>query len=107
MVGHTGMLDAAVKAVETLDRNVARLIEFARKNDYEILLTADHGNCEEMGSPDAPKTSHTTNFVPCWHIVGGEARPLKVEFGTLANLAPSILTILGIEKPTAMTESLI
>ena len=107
MVGHTGSISAAVQAVETLDRNVARLVDFAQKNGYEILLTADHGNCEEMGSPDAPKTSHTTNFVPCWHIVGGEAKQLKKDTGTLANLAPSILSIIGVKKPDAMEESLV
>lgn len=80
MVGHTGLIDAAKKAVETLDKNVKKLIEFAKINDYHMLLTADHGNCEEMGSQSEPKTSHTTNYVPCWYIVDGEVIPLKKEF---------------------------
>ena len=107
MVGHTGSISATVQAVETLDQNVSRLVEFAKENGYEVLLTADHGNCEEMGSADAPKTSHTTNFVPCWHIVDGVAIAPKMEVGTLANLAPSMLAILGTQKPVGMVESLV
>ncbi len=106
MVGHTGILSAAVQAVETLDRNIARLIEFARIYEYDILLTADHGNCEEMGTTKEPKTSHTTNLVPCWHIVDGRVIPLQSDSGTLANLAPTILSILDIEKPACMIECL-
>ena len=107
MVGHTGSLTAAIAAVESLEQNVAKLLTFAQTHGYEILLTADHGNCEEMGTSEAPKTSHTTNLVPCWHIVDGTAQAMAKNTGTLANIAPSVLTILGIKKPNIMEESLI
>ena len=106
MVGHTGFIDAAKKAVESLDTNIKQLISFAKENNYEILLTADHGNCEEMWSPEEPKTSHTTNFVPCWHIVDGEVRAMQKNIWTLANIAPTMLQILRIQKPEIMTDSL-
>lgn len=64
LVGHTGDIEAAITAMETVDRNVGRLVDAVKDTDYVMLLTADHGNCEEMGSSDDPSTSHTTNPVP-------------------------------------------
>ncbi|MFB6209805.1 MAG: 2,3-bisphosphoglycerate-independent phosphoglycerate mutase [Candidatus Nanohaloarchaea archaeon] len=64
LVGHTGEMEAAIKAVETVDRNVGRLMKKVEDTDYIMLVTADHGNCEDMGSPENPNTSHTTNRVP-------------------------------------------
>ncbi|MFB6100341.1 MAG: 2,3-bisphosphoglycerate-independent phosphoglycerate mutase [Candidatus Nanohalobium sp.] len=64
LVGHTGELDAAVTAVETVDGNIGRLVEKVRETDYEMLVTADHGNCENMGTEEGPNTSHTLNRVP-------------------------------------------
>lgn len=64
LVGHTGELDAAITAVETVDRNIGRLVEKVEETDYEMLITADHGNCEDMGNEENPNTSHTLNKVP-------------------------------------------
>jgi 2,3-bisphosphoglycerate-independent phosphoglycerate mutase len=64
LVGHTGDLGAAVKAVEKVDKNVGGIVEAAQENDYKVLLTADHGNCEDMGTENSPSTSHTLNRVP-------------------------------------------
>jgi 2,3-bisphosphoglycerate-independent phosphoglycerate mutase len=64
LVGHTGDLEAAVKAVEKVDENMGRIVEAAQENGYNILVTADHGNCEDMGTEDSPNTSHTLNRVP-------------------------------------------
>ena len=64
LVGHTGDMEATVKAVETVDRNIGRLVEKIEETDYSMLLTADHGNCEDMGNEENPNTSHTLNPVP-------------------------------------------
>lgn len=64
LVGHTGDLDAAITAVETVDRNIGRLVEKVKDTDYSMLITADHGNCEDMGTEESPNTSHTLNPVP-------------------------------------------
>jgi len=64
LVGHTGDMEATITAVETVDRNIGRLVEKVRDTDYRMLITADHGNCEDMGSEDAPNTSHSLNPVP-------------------------------------------
>ncbi|MFB6241986.1 MAG: 2,3-bisphosphoglycerate-independent phosphoglycerate mutase [Candidatus Nanosalina sp.] len=64
LVGHTGDLEAAIRAVETVDRNIGRLEERVKETDYTMLVTADHGNCEDMGTEDSPNTSHTLNQVP-------------------------------------------
>ena len=64
LVGHTGELDAAIEAVETVDRNIGRLVEKVKDTDYVMLVTADHGNCEDMGTEESPNTSHTLNPVP-------------------------------------------
>lgn len=106
MVGHTGIFDAAVKAVETVDRCAGRVIERARELGYTVLVTADHGNAEEMRAEDgSPMTAHTTNRVP--FAVVGQRCTLR-EGGRLADIAPTVLELLGVPKPSAMTgESLL
>ncbi len=94
MVGHTGNLKAAVKAVEIMDREISRIV---KTFPGIIFITADHGNCEEMKGKYV--TSHTTNKVPLI-IVNGEG---KLKKGGLADLAPTILKVMGIEKPKEMT----
>ena len=108
MVGHTGDFDAAVKAVETVDTCVGKIAEKAIANNVTMLLTADHGNAECMVDPVTGNkfTAHTTNPVPFLLINGGTAE-LK-ETGALCDVAPTILSVLGIRQPEEMTgESLL
>jgi 2,3-bisphosphoglycerate-independent phosphoglycerate mutase len=108
MVGHTGIMPAALKMMSKLDDIAQQLIKLSKDFDVDILLTADHGNCEEMGTPELPKTSHTTNPVPFWYIKAGEVQGNIKEKGALYDFAPTILALFGIEKPAEMTgESLI
>jgi 2,3-bisphosphoglycerate-independent phosphoglycerate mutase len=100
MVGHTGVFDAAVKAVETVDTCVGRVVDATLKMGGIAMITADHGNCEQMLQDDgvSPMTAHTTNLVPfilCG--AGSELRP-----GRLADIAPTILDVLGLEQPADM-----
>jgi 2,3-bisphosphoglycerate-independent phosphoglycerate mutase len=103
MVGHTGKMDAAIKAVETLDKQVGRIFEVAEAHRYSVIMTADHGNCEAMmdETNHAPHTQHTTNPVPCL-IMDEEYWQLADDCG-LSNVAPTILQLMGIDKPAAMT----
>ena len=102
MVGHTGKLDAAIKAVEVIDSCLQKIVVAINKIGGQILLTADHGNIEQMVDPvtKQPHTAHTTNFVPLVYI-GGQ-KPLQAG-GSLADIAPTMLSILGIEQPKEMT----
>ena len=107
MVGHTGNLEAAIKAVETIDECVGKVVEAIRKNDGVMLITADHGNCEQMldYKTGEPHTAHTTNPVPLI-LVGKD--DVKLREGKLADLAPTMLDLMGLEKPEEMTgESII
>ena len=106
MVGHTGVFDAAVKAVEAVDTCVGRVVEATRKMGGVALITADHGNADRMLDTDgSPFTAHTTNLVP--FCVVGVPCTLK-ETGRLADIAPTMLDILGKDKPAEMDgESLI
>ena len=107
MVGHTGIMDAAVKACETVDRCLAQIIPAINEAGGIAFVTADHGNVEKMFDPalNEPHTAHTSNRVP--FIVCREGYSLR-ESGTLADIAPTMLDIMGIEKPAEMTgESLI
>ena len=105
MVGHTGVLPAAIKAVETVDECVGTIAAAVREMGGTLLVTADHGNADCMRSPDGqPHTAHTTNPVPLI-LVGADA---KLRPGRLADLAPTLLDLMGCEKPAEMTgESLI
>ncbi len=104
MVGHSGVLAAAVKAVETVDTCLTRVLAAADTAGATLLVTADHGNCELMIDPETggPHTAHTTNPVP-FLIVGADARgPLRAG-GSLRDVGPTILHLLGIEPPAEMT----
>ena len=106
MVGHTGNLDAAVKAIETIDECVGKVAKAVEKVGGVLLITADHGNAEQMVDykTGEPHTAHTTNVVPLV-LIGKDA---KLKEGRLADLIPTMLEIMGIEKPQEMTgESLI
>lgn len=101
MVGHTGVLEAAIKACEAVDRCVAQVVDAALKNGYTTLVIADHGNCETMKNPDgSPHTAHTTNPVPLI-LVDPELK--TIHSGVLGDVAPTILELMGIEKPEVMT----
>lgn len=101
MVGHTGVMEAAIKACEAVDECVKDVVTAALKNDYTTLLIADHGNCETMVNPDGtPHTAHTTNPVPII-LIDNELKSIKD--GVLGDLAPTILKLLDIEKPEEMT----
>ena len=107
MVGHTGVLEAAIKAIETIDECVGKVIEAVNNQDGVLLITADHGNAEQMidYKTGEPHTAHTTNPVPLI-LVGMENAKLRE--GRLADLAPTMLDIMNLEKPAEMTgESLI
>jgi 2,3-bisphosphoglycerate-independent phosphoglycerate mutase len=103
MVGHTGSLPAAIKAVETVDTSLGRIAEAIEKAGGALLVTADHGNCELMRDPDTggPHTAHTTNPVPLL-LVGGRNRGLVAQ-GRLADLAPTLLELMELPKPKEMT----
>ena len=103
MVGHTGDLDAAIRAVETVDRCVGILAKAVTESDGQMLLTADHGNCEIMWdqAQASPHTAHTANPVPLI-LVNGNANTC-LSAGRLADLAPSILDMMGIAQPDRMT----
>lgn len=103
MVGHTGVFDAAVIACETVDSCTKSIVEKALENNYTTIIIADHGNSETMLNPDGtPNTAHTTNPVP---IIIVDPNIKSVENGILANIAPTILKLMGIEKPNIMTEN--
>ncbi|CAG0954551.1 2,3-bisphosphoglycerate-independent phosphoglycerate mutase [Myxococcaceae bacterium] len=104
MVGHTGVLAAAIEAVETIDVCLARVTEAVLARGGCVLVTADHGNCEQMIDPETggPHTAHTTNPVPIWWITN-DARGRTLRDGTLADLAPTILELLGLPRPVEMT----
>ena len=103
MVGHTGSLPAAIKAVETVDAGLGRIADAIEKVGGALLVTADHGNSELMRDPETggPHTAHTTNPVPLM-LVGGRNRGLVAE-GRLADLAPTLLELMELPKPKEMT----
>jgi 2,3-bisphosphoglycerate-independent phosphoglycerate mutase len=104
MVGHTGVLPAAVKAVETIDACLERVAEVVLARGGELLVTADHGNCELMVDPATgePHTAHTTNPVPIWWITR-DPRGRRLRDGGLADVAPTVLELLGLPVPAEMT----
>ena len=107
MVGHTGSIDATIKALEAIDECVQKVVDAINEKEGVLLITADHGNSEQMidYKTGEPHTAHTTNPVPL-AILGLKNKKLKE--GRLADLAPTMLDIMGLEKPEEMTgESLI
>ncbi|HCC07726.1 MAG TPA: 2,3-bisphosphoglycerate-independent phosphoglycerate mutase [Clostridiales bacterium] len=103
MVGHSGMFEATVKAVEAVDKCVGRVYDAVIKKDSQMLICADHGNAEEMTYQDgSPDTAHTTNFVPLV-LVNFEKNAIIREDGKLCDIAPTILEMMAIEKPAEMT----
>jgi len=102
MVGHTGVLAAAIKAVETVDTGLGRIAEAIRRQGGALLVTADHGNCELMKDPETggPQTAHTTNPVPVILLGGGTK---TIQDGRLADLAPTLLELMGLPQPPEMT----
>ncbi|WP_022851053.1 2,3-bisphosphoglycerate-independent phosphoglycerate mutase [Limisalsivibrio acetivorans] len=108
MVGHSGVEEAAVAACAAVDKNLGRVMEIAERTGSILVVTADHGNCEQMWDfeNDQPHTAHTLNPVP-FAVYNHECR-IKDKRGKLADIAPTLLDMLGIEKPEAMTgESLL
>ena len=102
MVGHTAVRNAVVKAVETVDECVGKVIDWANEHDATLLVTADHGNAEEiLDENDRPFTAHTTNLVP--FCINKKGLKLVQEEGKLADIAPTIIDLLGEEKPAEMT----
>ena len=106
MVGHTGVLGAAVKAVETIDNCLASITKVILEQDGQILITADHGNCELMREPETgePHTAHTTNPVPIyWIATESDRQGRHLESGGLADIAPTLLALLGLPVPGEMS----
>ena len=103
MVGHTGVLPAVIRAVETVDDCLARIVASAERAGTTLLVTADHGNCEVMIDPETggPHTAHTTNPVP-FVMLGDGARPLR-SGGALCDVGPTVLDLLGLVPPSEMT----
>jgi 2,3-bisphosphoglycerate-independent phosphoglycerate mutase len=102
MVGHTGIMSAAIQACEAVDKCVEKVITAALANNYTTIVIADHGNCETMINPDgSPNTAHTTNPVP---IILVDKELKQIQNGVLGDIAPTILELMGIEKPAVMTQ---
>jgi 2,3-bisphosphoglycerate-independent phosphoglycerate mutase len=104
MVGHTGVLDAAVKAVETIDSCLERLSTAVLEQGGQVLITADHGNCELMVDPETgePHTAHTTNPVPIYWVTP-EPTSHRLHNGSLADLAPTVLALMQLPVPKEMS----
>jgi 2,3-bisphosphoglycerate-independent phosphoglycerate mutase len=104
MVGHTGIYDAAIKAVEAVDACLGKVIAAAQSVGGDILITADHGNCEQMRDYDAnqPHTQHTTEKVPLVYV-GNKALEFGLNDGTLSDIAPTMLELMELEQPAEMT----
>ncbi len=110
MVGHTGVLDAAIHAVEAVDAGVGRIVEAVRGKLGAVLITADHGNCELMKDPATgrPHTAHTTNPVPLLYVHDADVHARIRSGGRICDVAPTMLELLGLPKPKVMTgESLL
>lgn len=107
MVGHTGVFEAAVKAVETVDNCVKRLVTTALEHDYDLIIIADHGNSDFMVNEDgSPNTAHTKNPVPCIYV-SKNAQYTKLHDGKLGDIAPTILKLYGMPIPQEMDGELL
>jgi 2,3-bisphosphoglycerate-independent phosphoglycerate mutase len=103
MVGHTGVVEAGIKAVETVEECTARIISKLLELGGKALVTADHGNCEQMRNSDgSPNTAHTSNLVH-FIYVARDAAKFRCEDGILADVAPTLLFLLGLPQPKEMT----
>jgi 2,3-bisphosphoglycerate-independent phosphoglycerate mutase len=106
MVGHTGVWDAVIKAVETVDACVEKVVTAALESDYAVFLLADHGNADYEINPDGtPNTAHSLNLVP-FFVIDTEWKGV-VKSGKLGDVAPSILTMMGIAIPKEMTGNIL
>ena len=105
MVGHTGMLGATITANEAVDVGIGRIAEAVKKQNGVLIVTADHGNCELMKDPKtgAPHTSHTLNPVPLLYMNEADRSAKIRSGGRICDVAPTMLEILGLQKPAAMT----
>ena len=105
MVGHTGDFDAASEAVEAVDTQLGRLLDALETAGAHVLVTADHGNADDMGTEAEPHTAHTTNPVPFCYLApeGTDGGRTVREGGTLADIAPTMLALAGVERPAEMT----
>jgi 2,3-bisphosphoglycerate-independent phosphoglycerate mutase len=103
MVGHTGVVPAGIHAVETIDLGVRLLVERTLALGGKLFITADHGNCEVMRNPDgSPNTAHTTNLVHSLYVAA-DADQYLLHDGILADVAPTLLAMLGVAQPAEMT----
>jgi len=103
MVGHTGVVEAGIKAVEVIDDCVRQVVEKTLSLGGKLLLTADHGNCEQMRNADgSPNTAHTTYLVH-FIYVAADAAGMRCEDGILADVSPTLLKLLGLAQPAEMT----
>ena len=101
MVGHTGDMAAAIKACESVDACTAEVVAAAKEGGYSVIIIADHGNCDTMINPDgSPNTAHTTNLVPIY-LIDNDVK--SIDEGALCDIAPTVLELMGIEQPAAMT----
>ena len=102
MVGHTGSMEAAVKACEAVDQAAKGVINAAIYQDYTVIVIADHGNCEVMLNEDGSvNTAHTTNPVP---VIVVDQDIKEVKDGILGDIAPTVLKLIGVQKPSEMTQ---
>ena len=104
MVGHTGDFEAAVAAVEAVDTQLGRLVAVLQAAGAHVIITADHGNADDMGTEDDPHTAHTYNPVPFVYLApdGSNGGSVVRNGGGLADIAPTLLTLIGLDQPQAM-----
>ena len=103
MVGHTGVYEAILKAAETVDACVNEVVETAKKNDYAVLIIADHGNADYvLNNDNTPNTQHSLNPVPCI-LIDDTKKDVNLKNGILADVAPTICKIVGLDRPNEMT----
>jgi 2,3-bisphosphoglycerate-independent phosphoglycerate mutase len=103
MVGHTGVVEAGIRAVESIDAGVKAVTEATLALGGRLIITADHGNCEKMRNADgSPNTAHTTNLVHFLYV-GEDSARVRCEDGILADVAPTLLSLLGVKTPPEMT----